>query len=149
MKIIKPLLLSIFFLLHSCALKPITSEYTFVKTDIENVDIDQLGNGQILIYNSADILHKLDNTARLNVWIDNKQLGQIRPSEYVIINFKPGQYEFKLLHIDFVKMSSNHTVIVDKDTKIIKIKPTVTSNRLDVTNEIPENFNKFNYAEKH
>ena len=56
-------------LITSCALKPITSEYNFITTDLEKVE---LGNGKILIYNGANILHKIDNTARLNIWIDNK-----------------------------------------------------------------------------
>lgn len=135
-------------LLTSCALKPITSEYTFIKTDLEKVELDKLGNGTILIYNGADILHKIDNTARLNIWIDNKPLGQIRPSEYVIINLKNGKHQFKALHIDVVNMRSTHDVEIDEKTKVIKIKPNLTSNRLTVTNELPKRFEKFKYAEK-
>jgi hypothetical protein len=135
-------------LMTSCALKPITSKYNFIKTDLENVALDKLGNGTILIYNGADILHKIDNTARLNIWIDNKALGQIRPSEYVIINLKNGIHQFKALHIDIVNMRSTHEVQIDNKTKVIKIKPNLTSNRLFVTNELPKRFKKFKYAEK-
>ncbi|MCF1423069.1 hypothetical protein [Mangrovimonas futianensis] len=135
-------------LLTSCALKPITSEYTFLKTNIENVELNDLGNGNVLIYNGANILHKMDNTARLNIWLDNKPLGQIRPSEYVIINLNSGKHQFKVLHIDVVNMRSEHEVEIDSETKVIKIKPTVTSNKLELKNEFPENFEKFNYAEK-
>ncbi len=92
MKIKNIILFLIIILLSSYALKPITSEYTFLKTDIEKVDLDKLGNGTVLIHNGADILHKIDVTARLNIWIDNKALGQIRPSEYVIINLKEGKH---------------------------------------------------------
>ena len=53
----------------TCALKPITSEYTFIKTNIENIELNDLGNGNVLIYNAANILHKMDNTARLNIWL--------------------------------------------------------------------------------
>ena len=132
----------------SCALKPITSEYTFVKSDLEKVEIDKLGNGTILIYNGADILHKLDNTARLNIWVRNKALGQIRPREYVIINLKDGNYEFKALHIDIVNMRSTHNVEIDSSTKVIKIKPNLSSNRLTITNILPKKFEKYKYAEK-
>lgn len=134
-------------LLHSCALKPIMSEYTFIKKNIENVELNDLGNGNVLIYNGANILHKVDNTARLNIWLDDKPLGQIRPSEYVIINLKNGNHHFKVLHIDVVNMRSEHEVEIDKDTKVIKIKPTITSNKLEITNEFPKNFEKFKYAE--
>ncbi|WP_419212722.1 hypothetical protein ACNR9Q_01035 [Maribacter sp. X9] len=137
-----------FFLLTSCALKPITSEYTFIKTNIENVELNDLGNGNILIYNGANILHKMDNTARLNIWLDQKPLGQIRPSEYVIINLKKGKHIFKVLHIDVVNMRSEHEIEIDDKTKVVKIKPTITSNKLELTNEFPKNFDKFKYAEK-
>ena len=130
----------------SCALKPIKTEYTFIKTNIEKVELDQLGEGNILIYNGANILHKMDNTARLNIWIDNKPLGQIRPSEYVIINLKNGPNHFKVLHIDMFNMRSEQEIVVDSETKVIKIKPTVTSNKLEVTNELPSNFEKFKYT---
>ena len=142
------ILFSIISFFTSCALKPITSEYTFIKTDLEKVEIEKLGNGTILIYNGADILHKIDNTARLNIWIGNKALGQIRAREYVIINLKNGNYEFKALHIDLVKMKSTHDVKIDSNTKVIKIKPNLTSNRLTVTNEFPKKFEKYKYAEK-
>jgi len=142
------LLLSIVLLISSCALKPIISEYTFIKTDLENIDLDKLGNGTILIYNGADILHKMDNTARLNIWINKKALGQIRGREYVIVNLKKGEYEFKALHIDVVNMRSTHTVEIDENTKVIKIKPNLTSNRLTVANELPKKFEKYKYAEK-
>lgn len=134
--------------LSSCALKPIPSQFNFVKTNLEVVSLDSLGNGTIMVYNGANFLHKIDNTARLNIWIDEKPLGQIRPSEYVIINLKDGKRLFKAVHIDMVKMSSLHDVVIDAETKVIEIKPTVTSNKLTVTNAFPEKFEKFKYAEK-
>jgi hypothetical protein len=134
--------------LTSCGLKPITSEYSFIKTDFEKIDLEKLGNGNILIYNGANVLHKIDNTARLNVWIDDKPLGQIKQNEYVIINMKNGNYKFKVLHKDLVNMRSEHDVEINEKTKVIKIKPNITSNKLEVTNELPENFEKFMYAKK-
>ena len=110
--------------------------------------LDKLGNGTILIFNGADILHKIDNTGRLNIWIDNKPLGQIRPGEYIIINLKDGKHQFKALHLDVVNMRSIHDVEIDEKIKVIKIKPNLTSNKLTVTNELPKRFEKFKYAEK-
>ena len=137
----------IFLLLSSCGLKSIPSEYTFVKTDFENVDLDKLGNGKVLIYNGADILHTIDNTSRLNIWIDEKPLGQLRASEYVIIDLKNGKYKFKALHLDMVNMRSTDEVEITESTKVIKIKPNLTSNKLTITNELPKNFQNFKYAE--
>ena len=45
-------------------------------------------------------------------------------------------------------MRSNHKVIVDEKTKVIKIKPTLSSNKLETINILPNNFDKFKYAEK-
>ena len=143
-------ILNLFMLLFisSCALRPIPSEYFFVKTDMEIIELERLGNGKILIYNGADVLHRLDNTARLNIWINEKALGQIRGGEYVIVDLKNGKYDFNVLHIDLLKMRSGHGVVIDDTTKVIRIEPTITSNKLTITNELPKRFEKFRYAEK-
>lgn len=147
LRTIKTTLFFITFLtVSSCALRPIPSEYSFIKTGFDNVDLNNLGNGKVLIYNGADIMHKIDNTSRLNIWIDNKPLGQIRASEYVVVDLKYGKHLFKALHLDMVNMRSTDTVTIDENLKVIKIKPNLTSNRLTVTNELPKNFNKFKYA---
>ena len=142
------LILTSFFLLFivSCALRPITAEYNVTKLEKDNIGLQELGNGKVLIYNGADILHKLDNTARLNIWIDNKALGQIRPKEYVVVDISNGNHEFKLLHIDIFKMRSKHNAKIDERTKIIRVEPTLTSNKLTITNVLPGNFEKFKYA---
>ncbi|WPO80241.1 hypothetical protein [Flavobacterium sp. KACC 22761] len=138
----------VILLLSSCALKAIPSQYTPVKDGFENVELDKLGNGKVLIYNGADILHKMDNTARLNIWIDNNSLGQLKASEYVIIDLREGNYNFKVQHLDMVNIRSNHKVEIDSKIKVIKIKPTITSNKLEIINELPQNFNKFSYTNK-
>jgi hypothetical protein len=127
--------------LSSCALKPIPSDYAIVKLD--TINTNALGNGKILIYNGANFLHTIDNTARLNVWIDTKSIGQIRPKEYLIIDLNKGKYEFTALHIDLVNMRSKHQVEIDESTKVIRIEPTLTSNKLTITNVLPQNFEKF------
>lgn len=134
-------------ILNSCGLKPITSDYTFIKKDVSNLELEDLGNGNVLIYNGADILHKMDNTARLNVWIGHKAIGQLKPSEYAIINLESGPYQVRLLHLDVFNMKSEHEVLITKDTRIIKVKPNLTSNKLWVTNEFPKRWDKFTYAQ--
>ncbi len=136
------ILLSLIF--NSCALKPITPEYTFLKySSAELVKPSELGNGKILIYNGADALHKIDNTGRLNVWINQKALGQLKPNQFVVIELKKATYNFNLMHIDLVKMRSNHSINIDNETKVIRIEPTLTSNKLEITNILPNNFDRF------
>ena len=152
MKIIKTIKKALFLLplvvLTSCGLKAVPSDYSFIDIGMENVTIDKLGNGKVLVYNGADILHKVDNTARLNVWIDGRAVGQVRGAEYVVIELKPGTYDFKVQHLDMFNMRSNHEVIVTEKTKVIRVEPTLTSNKLTVTDELPGNFGKFKYAVK-
>lgn len=136
------LILLLFFFVTSCALKPISPEITPLKIDI-NGDINNLGNGKVLFYNGANILHKMDNTARLNIWINNKALGQLRPREYVVLDLKNGDHKIDLLHIDVVKMRSKHVLTVNDTVKIVNIKPTLTSNKLTITNQFPKKFEKF------
>ena len=138
---------SVILVLNSCALRPITSSYDYQKNKVESIDFDKLGNGRILIYNGANALHKIDNTARLNMWIDEKPMGQIRASEYAIIELEKGTYDFKLLHVDMFNFKTYHKIEVNEKTKIIKIKPTATSNELTITNMLPNNFDKFRYVE--
>ncbi|MGE8431580.1 hypothetical protein [Chryseobacterium joostei] len=127
--------------LSSCALRTVPSDYTSVKLDV--IDHNTLGNGKVLIYNGAGVLHKMDNTARLNIGLDGKSLGQIRPKEYVIIDLEKGKHEFTALHIDMVNMRSKHPVEINDNTKVIKIEPTITSNKLTVTNILPEKFDQY------
>ncbi|MEO8532644.1 MAG: hypothetical protein ABI441_02785 [Flavobacterium sp.] len=136
-----------FLLATSCGLKSFPSEYTFIKSGFEKVELDKLGKGQVLIYNGADILHKIDNTSRLNIWIDDKPLGQLRANQYVVVNLKKGKYKFKILHWDVVNMRSTAELEIDETTKVIRIKPTISSNKVIVTNELPKNFTKFRYTE--
>ncbi|BAO54968.1 hypothetical protein NMS_0959 [Nonlabens marinus S1-08] len=139
------MLIASFALLTSCALKPIPSQMEYQK--IENVELDQLGNGKIMIYNGSNVFHKADNTERLNIHINDKALGQLRGSEYVIINLTDGDYKFDVLHLDLVNMRSSHDVTVNSQTKVIMIRPNITSNKLEVTNELPEKWEKFKYVE--
>ena len=141
------LLAAISLLIISCALRPIGSQYSFIKIDVNDVELDSLGNGKILFYNGADILHRMDNTARLNIWIEDKSLGQLRGGEYVIIQLNNAEYNVKLHHQDVFNMRSEHKVIVNDTVKVIRVEPTITSNKLSVTNELPKKFEKFKYTE--
>jgi hypothetical protein len=139
--------ISMIFVLNSCALRPITSSYDYQKNKSERINIDNLGNGRILIYNGANGLHKIDNTASLNMWINEKPMGQVRASEYAIIELEIGTYEFKLLHVDMFNFKSYHKIEINEKTKVIRIEPTITSNDLTITNQLPTRFDKFRYVE--
>ncbi|WP_430400843.1 hypothetical protein [Flavobacterium sp.] len=124
----------------SCGLKPLKSEYILQRSISDPVLIGEFDSGKILIYNGAEFNHKIDNSSTLNVWINNRALGQIKANEYVIIYLLPGKHEFKLIHNDIKKFESIHIVEVDNTTKIISVKPTIISNIVEIKDEIPDNF---------
>ena len=136
------------FALNACSLKPISSQYDYQKNKATEVDLNTLGNGRILIYNGATSLYKIDNSSRLNMWLNKKPMGQFSHDEYVIIELEKGIYDFDLLHIDLFKFKSTHNVLIDESTKVIRIKPNLMSNKLTITNQLPSKFDKFNYVER-
>lgn len=136
------------FSLSSCALSAVSTQHTVVNTTGEIVNLNSLGNGKVLLYNGAGFFNKIDNTARVNVWIDGLAVGQIRVGEYVVVFLNPGKHTVKIEHIDMVKMRSEHEIEVLGDTKVIEVKPTITSNKATVVNELPSNFERYRQMPK-
>jgi len=138
----------VFALLNSCALKPITSDFKFNTVNVEDVSLEKLGNGKVLIYNGSNVLHKVDNTGRLNIWLNDLQLGQLKPGEFVVMELEKKNHKFNLLHLDVVNMRSEHQITVKDSTKVIMVKPTLTSNKLEETNILPKKFKeKFTHVQ--
>ncbi|MCO6176392.1 hypothetical protein NHF50_15185 [Flavobacterium sp. NRK F10] len=135
--IITPILFS------SCALKPIKSEYSLLSSSSEPTLLNELDNGKVLIYNGAGLLNKIDDTSDLNIWINNRALGHLKANEYAMIYLLPGKYEFKIQHKDIAKINNVQIIDIDFNTKIICVKPTITSNTVSIENNIPVNFNKY------
>ena len=136
------------FSLASCALKPVASEYDFVKVGSRDIALDELGDGKVLIYNGANFIDKMDNTHQLNIWINDRALGQIRANEYVVVDFEVGKYQFEALRLNLFKVKTLHNVEISTATKVIEIEPHFTSTRLTLTNELPKRFEKFAYVEQ-
>lgn len=139
------LLISSIFL--SCALRPIPVEHHLVMVDKKNISIDELGKGTILIYSDANILHTADNTARLNIQLDGKNLGQLRAKDFAIVKLENGNHVFNLRHLDMVNMRSEHKITINDSVKVIMVKPTVTSNKLEIVNQLPDNWEKYRYMD--
>ena len=132
-------------------MRPISTSVDYQSNKAERVDLSELGNGKILIYNGAKFLHKIDNTASLNLWMDDMPMGQFNAGEFAIVDLNNiayldgSSYEFTLHHLDVIKFKSRHTLGLDSTTKIIMIKPTIVSNKIEVKNQFPDDFYKFRY----
>ncbi|NUY81182.1 hypothetical protein HUK80_09775 [Flavobacterium sp. MAH-1] len=124
----------------SCnTLKPVTSDFSLIRTTT-SVDINTYGKGKILIYNGAAELHTHDNTAAINIWINDRPLGHLKAYEYLVLNLMPDTYEIKVKHKDVVNFESTHKVVIDMETSVINVRPSMGSNRIDITNVLPQNF---------
>lgn len=144
-KIVLSIFISCF--LFSCAMKPIPSEHNLLMMDKEKVSYNELGNGTILIYNDANILHTADNTSQLNIQLDGKNLGQLRAKDFAIVKLSNGDHVFNLRHLDVVNMRSEHTITVTDSLKVIRVKPTITSNKLEIVDQLPDNWEKYRYMD--
>jgi hypothetical protein len=150
-KFVLPLIfLSFLLLFNSCSLRPVSSEYAFLDKNTAH-DLNNLGNGKIIIYNGDYYCPTITCgiTTKLNIWLDNKPLGQINYGEFVIINLENGNHNFEVLHLDVFKMRSEHSLEITNETRIIKIKPTIFSNSVKITNVLPNGFFYYNYAPQH
>jgi len=134
------ILILMLLIFSACSsLKPINSEYNLIRTST-SPEVYKYGNGKILIYNGAGALNKIDDSASLNIWINVKALGQLRSNEYVVLYLMPDTYQFKIQHKDVVNFESIHTIKIDNETSVINVNPTITSNKIDITNYISPNF---------
>ena len=139
------ILFALMLISSSCALKPISSEHALLRMEKEDISSESLGKGKVLIYNDANILHTGDNTARLNIVLDDKNLGQLKAKDFVIVKLENGNHVFNIRHLDVVNMRSTHKVVITDTVQIIRVKPTITSNKLEITNEFPNNWDKYGF----
>lgn len=132
------LLLSI-TLLSSCGLKAIVSEVPYLpKVNNQDITLDDLGNGKVLFYNYGDYCPALTCgwATKINIKANGISLGQINYGEYFIVDLAYGSYEFETIYKDVFKFKPKHTVVVDKDTKVIKVSVNNFTKKLIVTNQL-------------
>ena len=139
-------LVSIFLSASCAAFKPIAPECNFVKVDAEEVALNELGDGRVLIHNGSNFMRVFSGGHQLSVWINGKALGRLNAKEYAIIDLAQETHQFKVMHPDFFGKSF-HDVKIDETTKVVEIVPGF-ANRLTVTNRLPDRFEKFAYMPK-
>jgi hypothetical protein len=145
MKNITIYLILVIYTLTSCSpLKSIKSEYNLIKTSTAGISANEVGNGKILIFNGSGMKHKIDDTSRLNIWINGNALGQLNANEYAVLLLLPGKYNFRLQHKDVANFESTHEVEITKETIFINVKPTATSNKVEIVSNMPEELRWYN-----
>ncbi|WP_339836925.1 hypothetical protein [uncultured Flavobacterium sp.] len=145
MKNIAIYLILVTSILTSCSpLKSIKSEYKLIRTSSSGISANEVGNGKVLIFNGSGMNHKIDDTSRLNIWINGNALGQLNANEYAVLYLLPGTYNFILQHKDVGNFESTHIVEITKETIFIKVKPTITSNKIEIVTNMPEELRWYN-----
>lgn len=127
-----------------CALSPIPVEVNLIKATNQEID-NVVGSGTVLLFNDAGTLYTIDVTDRVNIWINGLAIGQLESEEYVIIKTNLGKVTFKVRHLDLAIMESSHVINIDKNTRYIRVAPTLISNVVQVMTTLPEDFKKYKY----
>jgi len=141
----KIVFLTIIITFSSCGIKPIISEKPYIKLPSYQVDLKNLGNGRIMIYNGDYYcpVAVCGTSTKVNIEMDNEALGQINYGEYFIVDLGTGSKNFHLEHVEVFKIKSDHKIIIDENTKILKLEPTDFSHKLTITNELPTSLQAF------
>ena len=124
-------------LLQACAIAPVTTELPLQAGQMQ-VPAKEPGKTYLLLYNNASkLLHGLDNTARINVWLDGKGVGGLDIGHYVQLVLPDGDYTLKLIHRDLVEFESTHKLSLVGKPLFIEMQPTIVSNTITVHTELP------------
>ncbi len=138
-------LFSVILIMSSCAIKSLVSEKKYVYLPNQEVNLDNLGNGRIMLYNGHYYCPVITcgTTTKVNVLVNDRPFGQINYGEYFIVDIGTGVKNFHLEHKEIFKMKSDHKIIIDEKTKVLKLEPTDFSHKLTITNELPEDLPNF------
>lgn len=134
------LFLLIVLTFNSCSLNRVVTEQPYIYWPKPDISMDTLGNGIVLFHNSNYIFDYFSALGpnKVNIKMDGVHLGQIDYGEFFMLEIEPGEHEFELEHRDMFMFRSSHKLMIDNDTKVILVKPTVTSNKIEITNKLPD-----------
>ena len=135
-KLIFIVLFTIMFV--GCAITPPVQEVSLPSQSISQVFSEDAP--KLVIYNDSDkYLYGLDNSGKINIYLDGKGVGRLNIGQYVIVNAKIGKHEIKVMHKEIIKFESVNQVDVEGPLQFIKIYSKATSNGLKKV-EKPEAF---------
>lgn len=117
MRYISIYLILIITALTGCSpLKSIKSEYKLIRTSTGILSANEVGKEKILIFNGSGMNHKIDDSSRLNIWINDNAFGQINAKEYAVLLLLPRKYNFRLKHKYVANFESTHEVEITNET---------------------------------
>jgi hypothetical protein len=134
------LLFLMFIGLNSCALKPIMAEKEYLNIPNEPyVNMDNLGNGKVLFYNYGYYSPAITNgrATKVNIKANGISLGQINYGEFFVVNLEYGESTFETVRKDVFNFKATYKVMIDKNTKVIKICGNTLHKSLKVGSSFP------------
>lgn len=119
-------------LLAGCMMAPVKPDLPHLQEDMA-ARSTKPGEVRLVIWNNSDkLLHGLDNTGRVNVWLDGKAAGGPDIGEYIQLQVPRGSYQVKLVHLDLMEFVSQHRLDAVEDPTYVEVRATITSNDLKV-----------------
>lgn len=101
----------------------------------------QAGKTKIVFFNNSNVLlYGIDMTDKIDITIDDKNVGSVRLAEYLVIDLFSGEYKMNLTHYDTTKFSNNYTLKVIGREMYIEIYNGPLSTNYKIVDKLPDNF---------
>ena len=125
-------------LMNGCAgMAPVKSEIPHVQSDL-NAKSTRPNEIMLVLFNTSNkLLFGLDNTGRLNAWLDGKAIGGPNISEYVQIQIPKATHQLMLVHPDIFEFRTTHEIDAQDDPRFLEIRATAVSNEIQVHKSLP------------
>jgi len=142
MKKITLLLIISFFCTGCGQFYRLTPQYKLPKQSLETPH--QQEKTRVFFYNTSNLLlFGLDFTDKIDILLDNKNVGSIRRGEYIFIDIEPKEYELNLSHYDlFMKFSNTYDLIVNGTDIFVKVFNGMISTKYKLDEQLPIKFEK-------
>lgn len=95
----------------------------------------------VAFFNNANpVLYGLDNSAKLNIWVNDKSVGQLGLGEHIQVILPNGNHRVTLKHLDLFYFTSQHDLELTGEPTFVEVRPTVVSNHLKAYKNKPPAF---------
>lgn len=129
--------LVIFAALSGCVIPPVTPQVSHLGPDL-SVKATSPNESKVLLFNnSSRLMFGVDNTGRINVWLNGRGVASLDIGEYVQISVPRGRHTLELLHRDIIEFRTSHELNVAGDTAIVEIAASILSNEFRVNDVLP------------
>jgi hypothetical protein len=122
-----------------CAAAPPNQDFT-LPSQILSDPVRDSRLKRLVIYNDSNgLIYGLDNSGKINVYLNGMGVGQLPIGKYVIVAIEGGTHTIKLEHRDIKLFKSTHEIMVSDDLQYLKISSTMTSNSAEIVPQ-PDEF---------